>query len=118
MRDPEPENLLSARQIAAPPGETARVSPGLVALSGMQAEPIRDRPYAPSVMRHGDMRRAEKLERVVDGIGEARHAADVGTFPDAFGADRMMRRRRHREIRLPFRCLDSRRQEKVHEGRA
>ena len=61
-----------------------------------EAEALRGLPDPPMVVRHLDMRGAEERERIVDGVREARHAADIGTLADSLGADRMMRRRRDR----------------------
>src|SRR5215475_13437818 len=83
--------------------------------SRMQTEFVRRTPDPPMVVRHLDMRRAEKPEGVVDRIGETRHAADIRALADALGADGMVRRGRRRPIRLPFRRLDRSRQEIIHQ---
>src|SRR6201997_696047 len=72
-------------------------------------------PVAPVIVRHLDMRRAEERERVVDGIGEGRHAADIRAFADALGTDRMMRRRGDGEVGFPMRRLHCGRHEEIHE---
>ena len=76
---------------------------------------LRRLPVAPVIMRHLDVGRPEEREGVVDGVGERRHAADIRAFADTLGADRMMRRRRDREVGLPMRRLDRGRHEEIHE---
>ena len=48
--------------------------------SRVQPQLLRRQPGPIGVMRHRDMRRAEELERVVDRIGEARHASRRSGF--------------------------------------
>src|SRR5262249_50684260 len=84
-------------------------------ISSMQSELVRRHPGAPIVVRHRDMGRAQELEGVVHGVGEARHAADIWAFADPLGADWMMRRRRRGPVGLPMRGLDRSRKEIIHQ---
>jgi hypothetical protein len=61
------------------------------ATSRMQSELIGRHPGAPMVVRHLDVCGAQKRERIIDCIGEARHATDIGALANALGADRVMR---------------------------
>src|SRR4249920_2830050 len=83
--------------------------------SRMQPKLLGRRPGAPVAVRHLNVRGAEERERIIDGVGEARHAADIGTLANALGADRMMGRRRGGPVGFPMRRLDRSRQEIVHE---
>ena len=84
-------------------GRWSRSRPAICPLlSAVQAQPLRHHPVAPVVVRHLDVRRAQEREGIVHGIGERRHAADVGALADALGADRMVRRGRDRVVGLPL----------------
>src|SRR3546814_8165861 len=83
--------------------------------SAGQAQSLADLPGAPVVVRHLDMRHVEMSEGIVDRIGERRHAAHVGTLAHSLGADRVVRRRCHREVGLPHRRLDCRSEEHTSE---
>ena len=57
----------------------------------MQPELLGRCPGAPVVVRHLNVRGAEERKCIIDGVGEARHAADIGALANTLGANRMMR---------------------------
>jgi hypothetical protein len=57
----------------------------------VQPQLLRHHPGAPMVVGHGDVRRAEEPECVVDGVGEARDTPDIRALADPLGTDRMVR---------------------------
>ena len=68
--------------------------------------------------RHVDVLHAERLQRVDHRVDVRGGRADRGRLADALGADRVVRRRRHRLAQLEPRRLDRGRQQVVHEVRA
>src|SRR5271154_6029699 len=99
------------------PGTRPGMTNSEAGLLPMQPELLSRLPGAPVVVRHLDVGRAQKREGVVDGVGEARYAADVRALADAFGADRVVWRRRRGPVGFPVRRFHRGRQEIVHERR-
>ena len=80
----------------------------------MQPELLGRHPGAPVVVWHLNVRGAEERESIINGIGEAWHAPDIGALANAFGANRMMGRRRGGPVSFPMRRFDRSREEVVH----
>ncbi len=81
----------------------------------VQAQLVQRLPDISLRVRHRHMGHTMMSECVDDGVGECRDAADVRRFPDALGADRVMRTGSYREVRFPLRRFNRSRQEIIHQ---